>query len=139
MSVSELVSQTNFGVPVENIRLNFKLERRHFNGEEEIMHAGLARYVANVMQEHDWYYTAENFLVCGKQSDLDVNEVEVVIDNDALSNMQWLVGRLKGFDMNFRPHIDGFPVHIRLHPRRDVRQCFLGASFKPTKDPYEVF
>lgn len=139
MLVSELVSQTNFGTPVENIRLNFKIDRRHFDGEEEIKQAGIALYVAEVMQQHSWYYTAENFLVCGEQSGLPVVDVEVIIDNDTLSNMQWLVGQLKRCDMNFRPHIDGFLAYIRPHPRRDVRECFFGSAFKPTSRPYEVF
>ena len=140
MPMSQIVSETNFGKPIENIRLNFKLERKHFKSKEEVMDAGIALYVAEVMQQHIWYYTTENFLVCGEQSGLDTKEVEVIIDNDAFTNMQWLVKQFKRFDMNFRPHIDGFLAYIRLHPRRDVRQCFLGSSLlKPTKDPYEVF
>ncbi len=139
MSMPEIVSQTNFGKPIENIRLNFKLERKHFKSKEKIMDAGIALYVAEVMQQQNWYYTTENFLVCGEQSGLGIKDVEVIIDNDAFTNMQWLVKQFKRFDMNFRPHIDGFLVCIRPHPRRDVLQCFLGSLFKPTDKPYDVF
>lgn len=139
MSVSELVARTNFGIPIENIRLNFKLEQRHFKAEKKIMNAGLALYMAEAMQGCNWYLTDENFLVCGEQSGLPVTEVEVVIDNDAMSNQQWLVDQFKRFGGNFRPHTDGFRAYVKTHPRRNVRECFFGVTLRPTKDPYEVF
>lgn len=122
MSTEDLLAEANFGKPMANVALTFRLLRRHFQSPEEIMEAGLALHVARLMEAQNWYSTDKGYLVCGMCRREEKIEAQATIDDDDRRNIRWLLEQFRRPNLKFRPNIDGFLVHM-VKNRRGVTEC----------------